>query len=79
MRFQSKINNIWLKIFKAFQNLSGHLLWEVFAYILFIESTLTTWSIIDNITEDIHVLIEDHEVNLSKILDRMLYGIAKEQ
>lgn len=28
--------------------------------------------------EDIHVLIEDHEVNLSKILDIMLYGVAKE-
>ena len=29
-------------------------------------------------TEDIHALIEDHEVNLSKILDIMLYGVAKE-
>lgn len=29
--------------------------------------------------QDIHVLIEDHEVNLSKILDFMLYGVAKEQ
>lgn len=28
--------------------------------------------------EDIHALIEDHEVNLSKILDIMLYGVAKE-
>lgn len=29
--------------------------------------------------QDIHVLIEDHEVNLSKILDFMLYGVAKEE
>ena len=29
-------------------------------------------------SEDIHTLIEDHEVNLSKILDIMLYGVAKE-
>lgn len=29
--------------------------------------------------EDIHVLIEDHEVNLSKILDIMLYGVACEK
>lgn len=29
--------------------------------------------------EDIHALIEDHEVNLSKILDIMLYGVAKEE
>ena len=28
--------------------------------------------------EDIHALMEDHEVNLSKILDIMLYGVAKE-
>lgn len=28
--------------------------------------------------EDIHTLIQNHEVNLSKILDIMLYGIAKE-
>ncbi len=28
--------------------------------------------------DDIHTLIEDHEVNLSKILDIMLYGVAKE-
>ncbi len=28
--------------------------------------------------EDIHALIKDHEVNLSKILDIMLYGVAKE-
>ena len=27
---------------------------------------------------DLHALIEDHEVNLSKILDIMLYGVAKE-
>lgn len=27
--------------------------------------------------EDIHTLIKDHEVNLSNILDIMLYGIAK--
>lgn len=27
--------------------------------------------------EDIHALMEDHEVNLSKILDIMLYGVAK--
>lgn len=29
--------------------------------------------------QDIHVLIKDHEVNLSKILDFMLYGVAKEE
>lgn len=29
-------------------------------------------------TEDIHTLIKDHEVNLSKILDFMLYGVARE-
>lgn len=28
--------------------------------------------------EDIHTLIQNHEVNLSKILDIMLYGIARE-
>lgn len=28
---------------------------------------------------DLHTLIEDHEVNLSKILDIMLYGVAKEE
>ena len=28
--------------------------------------------------EDIHALVEDHEVNLSKILDIMLYGVARE-
>lgn len=28
--------------------------------------------------EDIYTLIKDHEVNLSKILDIMLYGVAKE-
>lgn len=27
---------------------------------------------------DIHKLIKDHEVNLSKVLDIMLYGVAKE-
>ncbi len=27
---------------------------------------------------DIHALMQDHEVNLSKILDIMLYGVAKE-
>lgn len=27
--------------------------------------------------EDIHALMEDHEVNLSKILDMMLYGIVE--
>lgn len=29
--------------------------------------------------EDIHALIKDHEVNLSKILDIMLYGVAKSE
>lgn len=29
-------------------------------------------------TEDFHALMKDHEVNLSKILDMMLYGIVKE-
>lgn len=29
--------------------------------------------------EDIHALIEDHEVNLSKIMNLMLYGVAKEE
>ena len=29
--------------------------------------------------EDIPALIEDHEVNLSKILDIMLYGVAKSE
>lgn len=28
--------------------------------------------------EDIHVLIEEHEVNLPEIIDIMLYGVAKE-
>lgn len=29
--------------------------------------------------QDLHTLVEDHEVNLSKILDIMLYGVAKEE
>lgn len=29
--------------------------------------------------EDIHALMKDHEGNLSKILDIMLYGVAKEE
>lgn len=29
--------------------------------------------------EDIHVLVKDHEVNLSKILDIMLYGVAEDR
>lgn len=29
-------------------------------------------------TDDIHALIKDHEVNLSKVLDIMLYGVVKE-
>lgn len=29
--------------------------------------------------DDIHALIEDHEVNLSRILDIMLYGVAEKE
>ncbi len=30
-------------------------------------------------SEDIHALMKDHEVNLSKILDIMLYGVASQE
>ena len=29
--------------------------------------------------KDMHALMEDHEVNVSKILDIMLYGVVKQE